>query len=153
MGAILLSGLVLAGCTPGWDEAQEGRPNVEDRAHSLWLDRTAYAGDNSKVVALIEQTGLGSMGSMSVSLQTATAPYGLEVTYDAPGKPFDTVDFTPQATLMLGLVENLDHVDLTSGERTHTFTSDQASRQLGYDVKTLGQDEARLRAYLQSLED
>jgi hypothetical protein len=149
----LLGGVVLAGCTQGPEQSQEGPPSVDNRAHALWLDRTAYVGDNSKVGALIEQTGLAAMGSMTFSLQTVTVPYGLEVSYDATGKPFDTVDFTPQATLMLGLVANLDQVDVTSGERTHTFTSDQASRQLGYDVKTLGQDEAKLREYLRSLED
>lgn len=69
------------------------------------------------------------------------------------GKPFDTIDFTPQATLMLGLVENLGQVTVSSGDSTRTFTSDQVSRRLGYDVKSLGQDEAKLRDYLQSLED
>jgi hypothetical protein len=149
---VLLCGVALGGCTalPGQTEAD---PPERDRARSLWLDRTAYVGDNSKVIALAEETGLASMGSMTLRLDTDAPPYGLTVAYDRVGKPFETVDFTPQATLMLGLVGNLERVEVTSGERTRTFTSAEVSRQLGYDVKALAQDEAKLRDYLQTLED
>ena len=152
LGAVLLCGVALAGCTslPG---SPEHDPPELDRAHSLWLDRTAYVGDNSKVIALAEGAGLASMGSMALRLDTDAPPYGLTVASDEVGKPFETVDFTPQATLMLGLVGNLERVEVTSGERSHTFTSAEVSKQLGYDVKTLAQDEAKLREYLQSLED
>ncbi|HEU5144810.1 MAG TPA: DUF4825 domain-containing protein [Dermatophilaceae bacterium] len=152
LGAVLLCGVALAGCTahPGQSGAD---PPERDRAHSLWLDRTAYVGDNSKVIALAEGAGLGSMGSMTLRLDTDAPPYGLTVAYDSVGKPFETVDFTPQATLMLGLVGNLERVEVTSGDRSHTFTSAEVSRQLGYDVKTLARDEAKLRDYLESLDD
>jgi hypothetical protein len=144
--------VALAGCT-ALPSSSEQDPPALDRAHSLWLGRTAYAGDSSKVVALAEGAGLASVGSMALRLDTDAPPYGLTVAYDSVGKPFEAVDFTPQATLMLGLVGNLERVEVTSGERSQTFTSAEVSRQLGYDVKTLARDEAKLREYLASLED
>ncbi len=152
LSAVLLAVLALGGCTGGSNEPG-GSSSVEDRAQSLWLDRTAYVGDNSKVIALVDGAGFGSMGAHTLSLQTEQAPYGVDITFSSLGKPFDTVDFTPQATLVLGLVENLDQVTVRSGESTRTYTSADVSGDLGYDVKTLAQDVEKLETYLQSLED
>lgn len=134
VGAILLSSVVLAGCTALQGTSQE--PPELDRAHALWLDRTAYVGDGSKVTELIDETGFAAMGRMTVALQTDATPYGVKVSYSAIEKPFDTVDFTSQATLLLGLIGNLDRVDVTSYGSSFTLMRADATRQLGYDVKT-----------------
>lgn len=146
---VLLIGLMLTGCsTP--DSGQSG---VASRADSLWSARTAYVGDNSDVAALVRAAGFGPEGTYSISLQTADAPYGLTIAFRSLSKPFDDVTFNESATLVLGLVANLDHLSVTLGERTYSLTTAGASKELGYDAKDLGRDKTKLVAYLQSNED
>ena len=67
--------------------------------------------------------------------------------------PFDTVDFSADATLMFGLVADLDKVPVTSDDRSFSLTASDASKVLGYDVKELGRDETELAAYLDLARD
>lgn len=73
--------------------------------------------------------------------------------YTSLDKPFDTVDFTPPATLLLGTIGNLDRVEVTSGTHRFAVTSAQASAKLGFDVKELGRNKNKLLAYERSLGD
>lgn len=135
---------MLGGCsTP--DTAQSG-PSSE--AQSLWSARTDYLGDNSRVAELANRAGLGPAGTYSLSLQTQHAPYSMTVTFDHLDKPFDSVDFSGNATLMLGLITNLDTVSITSDGHLYSLTAADASTALGYDVKELGRDQAKLAAYV-----
>ena len=68
-------------------------------------------------------------------------------------KPFDNTDFSGNATLLLGLVANLDTVSVTSDGHAYSLTSAGASQQLGYDVKELGRDRSRLDAYVAASHD
>ena len=148
---VMISGLALAGCTAGPDEGELGS-RLADRAHTLWQDRTAYVGDNSKVLALVEASGLASLGEYRVSLKTDAPPYAMTIAFNRLDKPFDSIDFTPQTDLLLGLVANLDTVTLTADGSTRSFTADEASKRLGRDVKDLATDEAALADHLRSLE-
>lgn len=150
-GTIILGAVALAGCTAAPEAA--GPTGPASRAHVLWRDRAAYVGDNSKVVALAADAGFGSMGTHTLALHTATPPYAVTVAYSVLEKPFDTVDFTAPATLLLGTVANLDRVDVTAGTGRFGLTAAEASAELGFDVKELGLDEARLTAYVTSLDD
>ena len=117
----------------------------------MWRDRTAHLGENSKVVALTADAGFGSMGTRTLTLHTHSTPHALTVTYTALDKPFNIVDFTPPATLLLGTIANLDRVEVTAGTDRFARTSAQASAKLGFNVKDLGRNKDMLLAYLRSL--
>jgi hypothetical protein len=103
--------------------------------------------------ALVSAAGFGSAGSYTIALQTKESPYGATVAFQRIDKPFDDVDFSGNATLLLGLVANLDHVSVTSGTHTYSLSAAEASKELGYDVKDLGLDQNKLRTYLDSTQD
>ncbi len=141
---VLAVAVTLGGCaTP--DSAQSDPTN---RAQSLWSARTDFVGDNSRVAELAHQAGFGPAGTYSLSLQTEQSPFAMNVAIDHLDKPFDTVDFSANATLMLGLVANLDKVSVTSDDHSYSLTASNASKVLGYDVKELGRDRTKLAAYL-----
>ncbi|MEO6881270.1 MAG: DUF4825 domain-containing protein [Mycobacteriaceae bacterium] len=123
------------------------------QADSMWQSRTAHLGENSKVIALTADAGFGSMGTQTLTLQSASTPYALTVAYTGLDKPFNTVDFTEPATLLLGTIGNLDRVEVTSGTDRFTLTSAQASAKLGFDVKELARNKDKLLAYERSLGD
>lgn len=146
---VLVIGLLLGGCaTPNSEQ-----PDQSARAQSLWSARIDVLGDSSRVAALANQAGFGPAGTFSLSPQTPPPPYALTVTFDHLDKPFDDVDFSANATLMLGLVANLDTVSVTSGGHSYSLTASDASTALGYDVKKLGRDEATLASYLDLARD
>jgi hypothetical protein len=147
IGLVLIVAAALSGCS-GSGSAQSAESSG---AESLWSSRTAYVGDNSRVVALARQAGLASLGDYSVSLQTAHEPYGLTIAVEDPDDPVDRDDVSDAATLLLGLIGNLDEVSVTAGEQAFSFTADSVSDDLGYDVKNLGRDRSRLAAYLETL--
>ena len=81
-------------------------------------------------------------------MQTGHAPLGLTVNLRQPVKPFTEADFNKAATLLLGLIANVDVVTFAGGRETHTFTSTSASKTAGFDVKKLGKDQKVLADYL-----
>ena len=145
----LLLGLALSGC----GNPSTGSPDADPRAASLWSDRTPYVGDNSKMVALVSQAGFGPTDAYTIELQTERAPYGVTVKFHSLSKSFDSTDFRQQATLLLGLVDNLDHVDVRSDAHVYSLTAADASKRLGYDVKALGRDKGKLIAYVNAQQD
>lgn len=140
--------LALAGCGGSSEHL-----DAAGRAESLWSSRAPYVGDNSRVTALVEEVGLAHAGSYSIKLQTAKPPYGLTIDLKRPDKPFDATDFSGQATLLLGLVTNLDKVSITSGEDGYSLHAAAASQDLGYDVKQLGREQRTLVRYLERTSD
>ncbi len=148
--AALLVGVALTGCGTSASEGSD----ASSQARLLWSARGAYVGDNSRDIALVREVGLGSEGSFRIELQTAQPPYAMTVALSSRlDKPFADTDFSGNATLLLGLVENLDKVSVTSGAQAYSLTSAGASRRLGYDVKELGRDQRRLTAYLEASRD
>lgn len=148
--AMLLGAAAVAGCTTGSGPAST---SAVSQADSLWQSRTAHLGENSKVVALTANAGFGSMGTQTITLRTDSTPYVMTVAYTALDKPFNTIDFTQPATLLLGTIANLDRVEVTSGTDRFELTSAQATAKLGFDVKELGRNKDKLLAYSQSLRD
>jgi hypothetical protein len=147
--AVVIVGLVLTGCGTSASESAD----TSSEAHRLWSARSPYVGDNSRVVALVREVGPAPEGSYRIELQTDSPPYAMTVALARLDKPFDDTDFGGSATLLLGLVANLDKVSVTSGAHAYRLTAADASRHLGYDVKELGRDQATLRAYLDSTRD
>lgn len=128
-------------------------PGASSRAHSLWSSRAPYVGDAARVAALVREVGPAPEAGYSISLETETTPYALTIELQRLGKPFTDTDFSEPATLLLGLVANLDEVTLTSSGHAYSLTAAAASKDLGYDVKELGRDRTRLTAYLDENSD
>ena len=146
---VLIIAVTLGGCALRDSEPSDPPPRVQ----SLWLARTDYVGDNSRAAELAHQAGFGPAGSYRISLQTQQAPYAVTVDFDHLDKPFGQVDFSANATLLLGLVANLDTVSVTSGDHSYSLTASDASTALGYDVKVLGRDKTKLATYLDLARD
>lgn len=144
----LLTLVALTGCGGSPNDA-----NVPSRAQALWSSRARYVGDSSRVAVLVREVGPAPEGSYRISLETAKPPYALTIELERLHKPFDATDFREPATLLLGLVTNLDRVSVTSSGHAYSFTAASASKDLGYDVKELGRDQSRLTAYLDANSD
>ncbi|WP_076261736.1 DUF4825 domain-containing protein [Intrasporangium flavum] len=155
--AALTAVALLTGCsaTSGRDATPSEAPtDASGRlVAQLWADRTAHVGDNSKVIALVGDTGLDALGRRTISLQTDRSPYGVTVRFPDPVKSGGPVDVTSQATLLLGTVGNLERVTVEANGTTFTLTAAAASQALGHDVKQLGTDRAALEQYVSSLDD
>ena len=136
--------LVLTGCS----FAAGQHSAVPDRAAELFAARTPYLGDNNRVFLLISGVGPVTAGGYTMELQTGHAPLGLTVNLKQPVKAFTETDFNQAATLLLGLIANVDEVTFAAGGETHTFTSTSASKTAGFDVKKLGKDQKVLAEYL-----
>lgn len=117
-------------------------------ADSLWSSRTHYVGDNSRVAALVSGVSPSSAGSYTIRLQTAKPPYGLTIALERIHKPLEDTALEEPATLLLGLVNNLDKVTVTWPGHAYSLTAAAASKNLGYDVKVLGRDRDKLTSYL-----
>jgi len=154
---VALGAPALAGCTgsstDGPSTAASGTGGPEARTEALWAGRTAYVGDNSKVIALVGQAGFGPLGTYTLSLWTTRPPYAVTIDLPHPAKPFEQTDFSEAATILLGTVRNLDAVHVTSQGKTYSLTAREATDTLGRDVKTLGSDRQALADYLRSHED
>ncbi|GAA2743892.1 hypothetical protein GCM10009868_19440 [Terrabacter aerolatus] len=156
VGSLVVAAVMLTGCTATSDGTAAGSSatvGADARAQALWAHRTAYVGDNSKVIALVGDAGFGPAGTFTLSLWTTSKPYAVTIALSDPAKPVASTDFTAPATLLLGTVTNLDAVHVTAAGQTFSLTSAQASTALGHDVKTLGTDRAALDGYLRSLTD
>lgn len=120
-------------------------------AANLYKLRMDYLGDNSGVSRLVKETGLEFAGDYTLELKTSEKPYGLRVIYTDAIMDFETNIYSPYATKLLGLIKNLDYVEITDGESTFRLTADEASQTLGHDVKDFGADPSKLEAYLKSI--
>lgn len=121
---------------------------IEDKADRLWENKTEYIGNNSETGRLLQETDLKDYGPYTMELDTKKEPYGLVVCYEKPVKEWGDLDPRTEAALLLGLIENLDYVELKNGSKTMKFTCDDADSLLGYDVKQLGQEKSKLRAVI-----
>ena len=118
---VALGVLVLTGCTGSAtgdpSTAASATAGPEARTEALWAGRTAYVGDNSKVIALVDAAGFGPRGTYTLCLWTTRPPYAVTIDRDRPGQAVRATDFSEPATLLLGTVRNLDAVHVTSRGR------------------------------------
>lgn len=119
----------------------------------LFDARMEFLGDNSAVSRLIDAAGLSQIGEFTFELKTDQKPYGLRIIYTSSEKPYDMIDISPNAIEFLGLIKNLDYVEITDGVQTYKLTEQEASEMLGYDVKELGQSYDKLEMYYKALMD
>lgn len=127
-------------------------------AAALFKYKTAYVGDNSKVVNLVNNLPYAEMRG-EISLQTESPPYGVTVEYDFSFADFDTRQvgsvFPDNAVVMFALIDNVDVIAFNvkgAGEPTkylYTRTGVQAS--CGRDLREYSKDISALEALLNNL--
>jgi len=122
-----------------------------NEAVNLYKLRLDYIGDNSGVIRLVQQAGFEFAGDYIIELKTSAEPYGLKVFYSKFSDPFSSLDFSQNATVLLGLIKNLDYVEITDGNNTYKLTAEEASAALGHDVKEFGSNPKKIEAYFESL--
>lgn len=122
-----------------------------NEAANLYKLRLDYVGDNSGVSRLVQATGLEFAGDYTLELKTSEKPYGLKLNYSRVNDKFEIIDFSQYSTELLGLIKNLDYVEITDGKSTHRLTAAEASKALRHDVKEFGTDPSKLEDYLKSL--
>ncbi|MBB6670418.1 M56 family metallopeptidase [Cohnella nanjingensis] len=149
--------------SPPSDGAGEVYPVQELLRH-----QTAYVGDNSRVVALIDLLPLPSGYRRGVvELHTAEAPYGLTIRYEADAKTGEgaAVDqsldsgsqdtlFRRNAAVLFSLIGNVDRISAVVGEdRGHPYTVERAEIEaaFGGDVRPHAADETKLSAYVEEV--
>lgn len=127
-------------------------------AEALFKYKTAYVGDNSKVVNLINNLPFAELRG-EVSLQTQSAPYGVTVEYNFSVVNTDTRQvestFRDNAVVMFALIDNVD--DITFVARGNAQPSEyrytRAEVQKGYDqdLREYSKDINALETLLNSL--
>lgn len=114
----------------------------EEQLHNLWDDKTDYIGENDNVVKLASDVGFRDY---TVELETEKEPYGLIVKVKDDDIP---ENLERECVLLLGLIDNLDHVTIITDSNTYTMNVDQARSVLKYDVKKLNKSKPLLERYL-----
>lgn len=120
---------------------------VEDKVDGLWENKLKYVGDHVGVGRLLQETDFPRCGPYTIELDTKEEPYGLAVCYTNPVENFKTLRLEQEAVYLLGLIENLDYVEIRSGGDAKRYTCGDASSSLKYDVKKLAKDKADLMRY------
>ncbi len=137
-----------------------------DIIYSLAAD---YTGDNSAVMNLLNAIGFGEYGEYTMELKTDTEPYGVIVKYKgqvaqndvllADGTQISTAtepaddaavpyDFQRECVMMLGLVGNLDYIEIKDVDSNIVrYDTSVTKSLLMYDVKQMAEDKAVLESY------
>ena len=126
-----------------WEDGEQIPVFISD----LYKARTQYVGDNSAVGGLITALGVrSSLGSCTMSLQTAEEPYGMTVhlaeTLDSGREEAAVARMRSYACALLALIDNLGEasfeyaLDRAPDEpRLITVTESEATLAAGADIK------------------
>ena len=137
-----------------------------DVIYSLAAD---YAGDNSAVLNLMDAIGFGKYGEYTIQLKTDAEPYGVIVKYKGQVAQNDILpsgdnaqnsnaaepvqatvpyDFQRECVMMLGLVGNLDYIEIKDVDSNIVRYDTAVTKSLLlYDVKKMAVDKAVLESY------
>jgi hypothetical protein len=127
-------------------------------AEKLLKHKTAYVGDNSKVVNLIGSLLYADL-RREVSLQTGSVPYGVTVNYDLEGVNYDAAEIKSalldNAVLMFALIDNVDVITFKVTEPDQTFEYQFLRTELqtyfDRDLREYAKDVSSLEALLKNL--
>lgn len=127
-------------------------------AESLFKHKTAYVGNNSKVVNLINNLPYAGLRK-EVSLQTQTAPYGITVNYDFSNTNLDTRQveqtFRNNAVIMFTLIDNADvitfHVAGTAQQSEFRYARAEVQQSFTNDLREYSQDLSGFETFLKNL--
>lgn len=156
VSVVVLAGVLLtSGLTDGL--SKEKTPTGYN-AETLLKYKTAYVGDNSKVVNLINNLPYAEL-RREVSLQTKSTPYGVTVNYDLNGAAVDSQQmktaFHDNAVIMFALIGNVDVItfNFESAVQPASFQYTRAEVQKGYDkdLREYSKDIDEFEAFLRGL--
>lgn len=139
--------LLLFGATGCSQLSQE----VKQTADDLYAAKVEFVGDNAAVHALIEKTGLGKIKEYTIQLETSQKPYGLIINIAEKDGSFNKSDFVPSAIQLLGLIKNLDYVEVNNGDEQFKMTTEEASALIDENVKNLGESKDKLKSIIEEL--
>lgn len=140
---VALSVGILAGCHGATTSQVEATPVLDETA--VVEATVPYVGDNSKVVPLLHDLGVGSFGTYTVELQTENEPYGVTLNFtELKVKPTDESEIKRReavSSLVMAKIDNCSSVTwvypVSSGEGEWTWTVDQATELAGRDIKKI----------------
>lgn len=126
-------------------------------AEALFKYRTAYVGDNSRVVNLINNLPYAGM-RREVSLHTQSTPYGVAVDYDFSGVNLDTRQIRSvlrdNAVIMFALIDNVDvitfHVKEAVQPSEYRYTRAEVQQGYDHDLREYAKDIGALETLLRS---
>lgn len=124
---------------------------VKQTADDLYAAKVEFVGDNAAVHALIEKTGLGRIKDYTIQLETSQEPYGLIINIAQKDGSFNESEFVPSAIQLLGLIKNLDYVEVNNGDEQFKMSSAEASALIDENVKTLGESKDKLKSIIEEL--
>ena len=149
-GVLLTSGLAHNNSPPDPDTAYS--------AEALFKYRTAYVGENSKVVNLINNLPYAHL-RREVSLHTENPPYGITVNYD-----FSNTDtnigqiertFRSNAVVMFALIDNVDAITFkvqgTGGQSEYRYSRAEVQKNFNTDLREYAKDIEGLKLLLKKL--
>jgi hypothetical protein len=127
-------------------------------AEKLLKHKTAYVGDNSKVVNLIGSLPYADL-RREVSLQTGSVPYEITVNYDLSGANYDTAEiksaFLDNAVLMFALIDNVDVITFKATESDqiseYQYLRTELQKNFEHDLREYSKDVNTLETLLKKL--
>lgn len=125
---------------------------VYEQVDIIYSLATDYTGDNSAVLNLMDAIGFGKYGEYEIQLQTEAEPYGLTVKYKGQvaqnGEKAQPYDFQREAVMMLGMVSNLEYIEIKDVDSNIVrYDTGVTKSLLMYDVKDMAKDKAVLESY------
>ena len=138
-------------------ESMQHADPVDETVDVIFSLVTDHTGDNSAVLNLMDAIGFGKYGNYTIQMQTAKEPYGLTVKYKGQVAQNDILpagdaavpyDFQRECVMMLGLVGNLDYIEIKDADSNIVrYDTDVTKSLLMYDVKQMAVDKAVLESY------
>ncbi len=113
--------------------------------NSLCDKATEYVGDNSAVMGIANDLGFGVYGDYTIELQTEKEPYGVTVKYKGDVKDYD---FKRESIIMIGLIGNLDYVDIkdSNSDIVH-YDYELVKGLMRSDVKKMATEKAKIENF------
>lgn len=158
LGLICLAVLCAVLLTDGLTSKYPASGYTGYNAEALFKYKTAYVGDNSKVVNLVNNLPYAEMRG-EISLQTESPPYGVTVEYDFSFADFDTRQvgsvFRDNGVVMFALIDNVDVIAFNvkgAGEPAkYLYTRAEVQASCGRDLREYSKDINALKDLLNSL--
>ncbi|WKY45674.1 DUF4825 domain-containing protein [Eubacteriaceae bacterium ES2] len=149
---LFLMGIGSSGCSQLTDEAKSNiSEKVSATVSELYSSKVESLGDNSAVSKLIGEVGLGNITNYTIELQTGQEPYGLIINVAEQDDSFTESDFSLTAVQLLGLISNLDYVEVNNGDQHYKMTTDEATALIDENVKNLSDSADKLESVLNQL--
>lgn len=159
---LVFVGALMVGCNKG---SADNAPSV---SKEMYLNKTPYVGDNSKVLALVGLQNIPpALERKETRLETSNTPYGVVVSYEFEDKKtvlkdgqFDDQGWIKNAIVLLSLIENADFItyefyetglETQSPKYAFTYTRNEANEVMGTDVINSSDSEDRFLSFYEEV--